>query len=98
MTHTVPSAAPRRAAGTATEARDPDRGRGPSRLGGGVSNTSRERIPTLVLADHDAIAREVADRIDALVRERQAAGQRTVLGLATGSTPIGVYRELIRRH
>jgi glucosamine-6-phosphate deaminase len=40
----------------------------------------------------------VADRIEALIRERRAAGQRVVLGLATGSTPIGVYRELIRRH
>src|SRR6185295_6967954 len=26
------------------------------------------------------------------------AGERPVLGLATGSTPIGVYRELIRMH
>jgi glucosamine-6-phosphate deaminase len=96
MTHTVPSAP--RAAGTATEARDPDRGRGPSRLGGGVNNTSREKIPTRVFADHDDIARVVADRIEALIREKGAAGQRVVLGLATGSTPIGVYRELIRRH
>jgi glucosamine-6-phosphate deaminase len=96
MTHTVPSAP--RAAGTATEARDPDRVRGPSRLGGGTHNTSREKISTLVFADHDDIAREVADRIDRLIHERQAAGRPTVLGLATGSTPIGVYRELIRRH
>jgi len=26
------------------------------------------------------------------------ASERAVLGLATGSTPIGVYRELIRMH
>jgi glucosamine-6-phosphate deaminase len=34
----------------------------------------------------------------ALIRERAAAGRSCVLGLATGSTPIGVYRELIRLH
>jgi len=33
-----------------------------------------------------------------IVRERQRAGARAVLGLATGSTPIGIYRELIRMH
>ena len=32
------------------------------------------------------------------MRERAAAGRTVVLGLATGSTPIGVYRELIRLH
>ena len=37
-------------------------------------------------------------RIATLIRERTAAGEHTVLGLATGSTPIGVYRELIRMH
>jgi glucosamine-6-phosphate deaminase len=31
-----------------------------------------------------------------IVRERNGAGRTTVLGLATGSTPIGIYRELIR--
>jgi glucosamine-6-phosphate deaminase len=33
-----------------------------------------------------------------MIQERRAAGKRPVLGLATGSTPIGVYRELIRMH
>jgi glucosamine-6-phosphate deaminase len=57
-----------------------------------------ERIRTVVVDDHSHIARLVANRIATLVRERQAAGERAVLGLATGSTPIGVYRELIRMH
>lgn len=60
--------------------------------------TAREKIRTVVVEEHDAIARLVADRIAALVRERGARGARAVLGLATGSTPIGVYRELIRMH
>jgi glucosamine-6-phosphate deaminase len=41
---------------------------------------------------------EVAGRIAALMRDRSAKGERTVLGLATGSTPVGIYRELIRLH
>jgi glucosamine-6-phosphate deaminase len=60
--------------------------------------TTLERIPTVILRDHDDVAREVAMRIARLVRERAAEGRHCVLGLATGSTPIGVYRELIRMH
>jgi glucosamine-6-phosphate deaminase len=40
------------------------------------------------------VAREIAD----LVRSRAAQGERAVLGLATGSTPQGVYEELCRLH
>ena len=58
-----------------------------------------ERIRTLVVHDHDELGRLVARRIAELVRARKAAaGGSAVLGLATGSTPIGVYRELIRMH
>ena len=72
--------------------------RGAPPAGNPTSLTAREKIRTVVVEGHDAIARLVAGRIAALVRERQAGGQRAVLGLATGSTPIGVYRELIRMH
>ena len=41
-----------------------------------------------------AVAREVAARI----RSRQGAGRRVVLGLATGSTPVAFYAELVRLH
>jgi glucosamine-6-phosphate deaminase len=40
----------------------------------------------------------VAQRIADVFQERRASGSRAVLGLATGSTPIGIYRELIRLH
>src|SRR5919109_240629 len=62
------------------------------------SGTGVERIRTVVVDDHDELGRLVARRIADLVRARAAAGERAVLGLATGSTPIGVYRELIRMH
>jgi glucosamine-6-phosphate deaminase len=51
-----------------------------------------------VVPDHDDIARLVAARIATLMRTRASQGRGCVLGLATGSTPIGVYRELIRMH
>src|SRR4051812_29855178 len=70
--------------------------RGPSRVSHAAA--SNERIRTIVVEDHEDIARLVANRIATLIREKNAAGEQTVLGLATGSTPIGVYRQLIRMH
>ncbi|HZO20394.1 MAG TPA: glucosamine-6-phosphate deaminase [Gemmatimonadaceae bacterium] len=83
-------------AGTAQEARDQRMTRGPSRIT--QTTASLERIRTVVVEEHDDIARLVASRIAALIREKDAGGDQAVLGLATGSTPIGVYRELIRMH
>jgi glucosamine-6-phosphate deaminase len=83
-------------AGTAQEARDQRMSRGPSRIS--PSAASLERIRTVVVEEHDDIARLVASRIATLIREKEAGGEPAVLGLATGSTPIGVYRELIRMH
>lgn len=57
-----------------------------------------ERIPVRILEDHEAIARDVASRMAALIRRQAAEGRKAVLGLATGSTPVGIYRELIRMH
>lgn len=44
------------------------------------------------------MSHQVARRIANLIEERQAVDQNLVLGLPTGSTPIGVYQELIRMH
>src|SRR5688572_7455193 len=79
------------------EARDAGSARGPSPVPASPAS-GPERIRTVVVEDHEQIARLVAERIAALIRTRAAQGRRTVLGLATGSTPIGVYRELIRMH
>jgi glucosamine-6-phosphate deaminase len=86
----------RRDAVAEREARDRSSTRGPSRVLHAPAGL--ERIRTLVVDDHEHIARLVANRIATLVREKEAAGELAVLGLATGSTPIGVYRELIRMH
>lgn len=47
------------------------------------------------LGSVDEVAALGADVVEALVRAR---GGAAVLGLATGSTPLPMYRELIRRH
>ncbi len=56
------------------------------------------KIPTFAFASNADVARHVAQTVANLIRERNAIGQHAVLGLPTGSTPIGVYRELIRMH
>src|SRR3954451_12123410 len=56
------------------------------------------RIPVVVHADSQQVDRAVAAEIAALIRAKAAAGGNCVLGLATGSTPTGVYEELVRLH
>ncbi len=57
-----------------------------------------ERLPVEILDPPEALARAAARRIADLIRSRAAQGKGTVLGLATGSTPVGVYAELVRLH
>lgn len=57
-----------------------------------------ERIPAVVFPEALEAARRAAREIATLIRAKQALGQAAVLGLATGSTPIPVYRELVRMH
>lgn len=57
-----------------------------------------EKIPTLVTSSASAAADLVAAEIARVIRTKAERGAPCVLGLATGSTPIAVYRELIRLH
>jgi glucosamine-6-phosphate deaminase len=57
-----------------------------------------EKIRTKVFADSQAAVRELAGGIADLIRQRQAENRPAVLGLATGSTPVKLYQELIRLH
>ena len=43
-------------------------------------------------------SKAVAQEIATLIREKQAAKEPAVLGLATGSTPKYLYAELVRLH
>ncbi|MEB0303231.1 glucosamine-6-phosphate deaminase, partial [Mucilaginibacter sp. 5C4] len=63
-----------------------------------LEETRYEKLPVTVYPDQRAASLAVAGRIAALIRKKQAASEPTVLGLATGVTPIQVYAELIRLH
>jgi len=55
----------------------------------------RERLPVTVYKSPEDASRVVAKEIADLINSK---GGRCVLGLATGSTPTGVYDELVRLH
>ncbi len=56
------------------------------------------RIPCFRFESTEDVSRHVAHMVANTVRERTAFGQQAVLALPTGSTPVGVYRELVRMH
>src|SRR5687768_1185395 len=56
------------------------------------------QLPTYIFESGDELARHVAAIIAGVIRERNARGEQAVLGLPTGSSPVGVYRELVRLH
>jgi glucosamine-6-phosphate deaminase len=57
-----------------------------------------EHAPVAAFADSLEASRAIAAEIAALIRARQAEGRQAVLGLATGSTPVSLYAELVRLH
>lgn len=59
---------------------------------------SFELIPVSIHKTAKEGALVAAAAIAKLIREKQAAGQPCVLGLATGSTPKNLYAELVRMH
>lgn len=57
-----------------------------------------ERVPVTVHPSSEAASRAVAREIADLINEKADRSELAVLGLATGSTPVGVYDELARLH
>jgi len=51
-------------------------------------------MEVIIAQDYDHMSKVVADVIEAQIMSKPNA----VLGLATGGTPVGAYRELIKRH
>ncbi|NNE35424.1 MAG: glucosamine-6-phosphate deaminase [Rhodothermales bacterium] len=60
--------------------------------------TKFERVPVRIFDDSVGIANDIAEHIANLIRSKAAAGEKCVLGLPTGSTPIGVYQRLVNMH
>ncbi len=59
---------------------------------------AREKLPVRIYETDKKASIAVARRIAKIIHDKAAAGGTAVLGLATGHTPIDVYRELIRMH
>jgi len=57
-----------------------------------------EKIPTVIYEESADASVAVANEIAELIKVRDNQGKPTVLGLATGSTPVRVYDELVRLH
>ena len=57
-----------------------------------------ENIGTVVYEDSTEASKAVAKEISDLIRVKQAQKQPCILGLATGSSPKGLYAELVRLH
>jgi glucosamine-6-phosphate deaminase len=57
-----------------------------------------EKMETVVYPDATSASIQVAQEIANIIDARNRVGQQTVLGLATGSTPLQVYGEWVRLH
>jgi 6-phosphogluconolactonase/glucosamine-6-phosphate isomerase/deaminase len=60
--------------------------------------TYHEKIPAIIFDESNKASAAMAHEIAGLIRNRNKNEKKTVLGLATGSTPVKVYEELIRIH
>ena len=61
-------------------------------------STGDIKLRIVVLDTPDLVTQFAADMVCELVKERAREKIEVVLGLATGGTPLGLYRELIARH
>ena len=59
---------------------------------------SFEKIPVKIFGSLEEGSRFIGKEIAALIREKEAKGEKIVLGLATGSSPKSLYAELTRLH
>lgn len=56
------------------------------------------KVPTVIFETSSELAKYVASVVADLIRSKNETEKPAILGLPTGSTPLGVYRELIRLH
>jgi glucosamine-6-phosphate deaminase len=59
---------------------------------------SFEKIPVRIFPDQKEGSVFIATQVASIIREKQKRKEKCVLGLATGSTPKTLYRELVRMH
>ena len=59
---------------------------------------SFEKIPVKIFGSLEEGSRFIGKEIATLIREKDKKGEKTILGLATGSSPKSLYAELVRLH
>jgi glucosamine-6-phosphate deaminase len=65
---------------------------------GQFEDTSFEKIHNVIFDNSNVASIIVAQEIAELIKSKQAENKACILGLATGSSPIKVYEELVRMH
>ncbi|MCD9564150.1 glucosamine-6-phosphate deaminase [Tenacibaculum maritimum] len=65
---------------------------------GQFEETRFEKIHNVIFNNSNEASISVAQEIEQLIKDKQQQNQPCVLGLATGSSPIKVYEELVRMH
>jgi glucosamine-6-phosphate deaminase len=65
---------------------------------GALEKTRFEKIHSVIFKDSKEASKIVAKEIADLIIKKQKENKNCVLGLATGSSPISVYQELVRMH
>ena len=65
---------------------------------GSFEETRFEKLHNVIYNNSDEGSLSIANSISQLIREKQSQKRNCVLGLATGSSPLSVYRELIRMY
>lgn len=67
----------------------------------GKQQTQKERYEktrTVIVKNSSSGCSQLAGEVAEMIRQRQGEGKNVILGMATGSTPVPFYKELIRLH
>ena len=60
--------------------------------------TRYEKLHNVIVKSSTEGSKLIANSIALLIKEKQGQNKMCVLGLATGSSPLSIYRELVRLH
>ena len=62
-----------------------------------LEETRFEKLSVTVYPDQHEASKRISRLIADLIVRKQMNGEKAILGLATGVTPIGVYEKLVRK-
>jgi len=78
--------------------RTPERYFRPGDMIENLRQTRYEKLRTSIYADTTEGARSIAQKVATLIREKEKQGERCILGLSGGFSPLGIYEELVKMH